>query len=303
MRRTEHAAVQRAPGEVSIQRLALPGKEHRSAEREAVLLPIYDNLWFAVAVSVAATIVPAALFAFIASRCPRLHGYEIQPPIIGAIGVLFSLNLAFICNEIWQNREIANTAMAREGDAIRNLARIAANVPDNGGLTVIKAARQYLEVSRQTDFPLATNSAAASGPDGAASSLPALIALSDTVFAGETLERIHPALRPLALAQVATVRDKRLERLALANFEANRVKWLALIFLQFMTVVAIFWVHVKNPRAMFAAIAVFLAAVNPFVTVLYMSQSPFAGLNPLTSARLDAALERLVEIEATLERK
>ncbi len=264
-----------------------------------------NELLLIVVIVAAASILPPLFLYWVAAR-PRLVPYfvsfgNIEASLFGVVGVLFSLNLAFICNEIWQNRELATAAMSREGEALRNLARIAANIPNRGGLPILTAARQYLEVVVHVDFPLASAPQETRSDAPEASSLPALIALSDTLLDGNTLEKIHPAVRSLALGQLAAVRDKRLERVALTNFEANRVKWLALIFLQAMVVVAIFFVHARNPLSVLVATMVFLVSVNPFVTILYMSQSPFVGLNPLTSVRLDAALERLIVLEASVK--
>ena len=246
-----------------------------------------------------ASIVPPLLLFWLATKT-RLAGWLAsigKTDILGVVGILFSLNLAFLCNEIWQNREVAGTAMARESEALRNLGRIAANIPDRGGQPIITAARHYLDVSIRADFP-----AAAPSPDNAPgkqekSSLPALIALSDTLLDGVTLEKIHPAVRQFALNQLATIRDKRLERVTLSSFEADRVKWLSLIFLQLMTLIALVLINAQNARAMLVATLLFLLSVNPFVAVLYMSQSPFDGLNPLTSTRLEEARERLTALE------
>lgn len=258
---------------------------------------------FLVAVVAVLSILPPLLLYYLATRprvVPRLASFG-KINALEVVGILFSLNLAFLCNEIWQNREVASSAMARESEALRNLGRIAANIPDRGGMPILVAARQYLEVAIRVDFPAAAAAERAPSTKPQTSSLPALIALSDTLLDGAMLEKMHPAVRTLALTQLATIRDKRLERVTLSDFEADRVKWLALAFLQFMTLVALFFMHAQNARAILVATLIFLLSVNPFVAVLYMSQSPFAGLNPLTSTRLEEARERLVALEAGIK--
>ena len=65
---------------------------------------------------------------------------------MGTMNVLFSLKLAFVCNEIWQNRESAKAAMSREAEALRNIGWIASNIPQQGGVPILAAANHYLEV-------------------------------------------------------------------------------------------------------------------------------------------------------------
>ena len=256
-----------------------------------------------VLIVVAASIFPALFLYWIATR-PRVAARLSTLGsilVLEVVGILFSLNLAFLCNEIWQNREAAGAAIARESEALRNLGRIAANIPDRGGMPVLAAARQYADAAIRIDFPNAPAAQAAQPAKHENSSLPALIVLSDTLLDGKTLEKMHSAIQPLALAQLATIRDKRLERVALSDFEADRVKWLSLLFLQMMTLVALFLAHAQNARAILVATLIFLLSVNPFVAVLYMSQSPFAGLNPLTSSRLEEARDRLIALEAGIK--
>lgn len=220
-------------------------------------------------------------------------------PFVGLMGVLFSLNLVFVCNEIWQTREAAKSAMSREGEAIRNLSRIAAGMPSNSGADILKAAREYLEATNELDFN-ATALAATSGQLAASekSSLAAVIKFTEAVLNEETLERLHPSIRPIMLAKLTTVRDKRLERLSYLSIEPSRVKWLALLYLEFMTLIGIALVHITAGRALFVASFVYLAGVNPFLLALYASKSPFSGLDPLTNVTLLTAQARISDMEA-----
>lgn len=223
---------------------------------------------------------------------------------MSVMSVLFSLNLVFLCNEIWQNRELANTAMSREAEALRNIGRIASNIPERGGVHILEAARQYLEVVSQVDFP--KNSAiepAASLATLEKSSLPAVIKLSDAILDGGTLDKLHAAIRPLLLAQLSTVRDRRLERVNLTNVKPNVVKWLSVFFLEFMALISIAVVHITNGRALLVSCFIFLSAINPFLVTLYFSQSPFSGINPLDDTALEAAHDRLKSMEEVYKKK
>jgi hypothetical protein len=212
---------------------------------------------------------------------------------MGVMSVLFSLTLAFVCNDIWQSREVAKLAMSQEADALRNIARVAYDIPGRGGMPIIEADRQYLEAVDEIDFP---KTQAIAG-NSAGSSLPAVIKLSDAILDAKTLEKMSPSVQTFVLEQLSVVRDRRLERIDLKNIAPNPVKWFSLLFLEFMALLTIAVVHVANGRALFMACFLYLAAINPLLVLLYDSRSPFTGINPLPNVSFAAALDRLKSLE------
>jgi len=74
---------------------------------------------------------------------------------------------------------------------LRNIGRIASNVPERGGLPIIEAARQYLEAVSEFDF--AKDSASADLVSLDNSSLPAVINLADVILDDSNLDKIRPA--------------------------------------------------------------------------------------------------------------
>jgi len=223
----------------------------------------------------------------------------VQSQFMNIIGVLFGLNLVFVCNEIWQSREAATLAMSREAEALRNIGRIASNMPEQAGAPVFVAARQYVETAIANDFPKGTP-LVVFGPAPALdkTSLLEVINLSDVILDRRTLEKLDPAIKSLLIAELTAVRDNRLERIALLTLRPNRVKWFSLIFLEVMTLLSIAVVHVMNKRAILVACLLYFCTVNPFLLTLYSSQWPFSGLDPLHPIALEAALDRLNSMEA-----
>jgi hypothetical protein len=261
---------------------------------------MYEWLLIAISVLVASILPPIAIW-WLSQRsrlAPFLRSLEgVQSQFMGLMGVLFGLNLIFVCNEIWQSRDAAVLAMSREAEALRNIGRIAANIPDHAGVTVFAAARQYIQVTIEHDFQRPT-SLLLSTPRSDEASLPALITLSDVILRSKASESLDPVLNAMLVAQLTTVRDKRLDRVALLTLHPNRIKWTLLIFLEVMSLLSIALVHVTNGRALLAACLLYLLTVNPFLLTLYSSQWPFSGIYPLPPRALTAALERLSSMEA-----
>jgi len=248
---------------------------------------------------IASVILPPLAVWWLSQRSrlsPFLHSLAgVSAPFMGVMSLLFSLNLVFVCNEIWQSRERAELAMSREAEALRNIGRIASNVPERGGLPIMEAARQYLEAVIEFDF--AKDSASADLVSLDKSSLPAVINLADVILDGSNLDKIRPAVRTLLITQLTVARDNRLERVALQKITPNKVKWFSLLFLEFAALLGIAVVHVVNGRALLVACFIFLGGTNPFLAALYSSRSPFSGIDPLHNKALAAALDRLKSME------
>jgi hypothetical protein len=65
---------------------------------------------------IALSILPPVAIWWLSSFLRSLDG--VQSQFMNIIGVLFGLNLVFVCNEIWQSREAATLAMSREAEGI-----------------------------------------------------------------------------------------------------------------------------------------------------------------------------------------
>ncbi|WNV04163.1 hypothetical protein RP726_17380 [Candidatus Methylospira mobilis] len=228
----------------------------------------------------------------------------VAPPFIGLPGMLFSLNLAFVCNETWQYRETAKSAMSHEADALRNIGRIASNIPERGGIPILDAVRQYLDAACSFDFP----EEAAVFSNGSIAqqnnlSLAANANLADIILNSNNLDKLQPSIQQALITQLSVVRNKRLERLSLLNIEKSKIKWISLIYLELITLLSIFIVHVTNGRALLIASFLFLGGVNPFIFAIYSSQSPFSGLNPVNHKILIETLDRVKGVEEIYKNK
>lgn len=229
-----------------------------------------------------------------AGFCQKLQG--VQPTFMGVVSVMFSLNLVFVCNEIWQAREAAKSAMSRESEALRNIGRIVSGLPDGEGAPLLAYTKNYIDASLACDFPyLPANQ---KSPCAQGSSTPATIHISEAILEPSFLAKFSLPVQHLLVELLTQIRDKRLERQALLNYTPNWIKWFLLLYLELMTLTTIAVVHVTHGRALFTACFIFLIGVNPFITVLYYSQSPFTGIYPLPPTRLQAALVRITEMEA-----
>ena len=111
-----------------------------------------------IALLLTASIVIPPMFLWWVTQRSRLAPFfrgttGIATTFMATMSVLFVLNLVFICSDVWKTRESAKLALSRETDALGNIASIAANVPQRGGVPLIEAAREYTEAAIAFDFP------------------------------------------------------------------------------------------------------------------------------------------------------
>ena len=220
-------------------------------------------------------------------------------PFLGIVGIIFGLNVVFICNDIWQTREVAKVALAHEAEGLRNIGRLATTIPGQGGVPILNATYRYLEAIIDADF--ARNKGADSNSIANNATLPLLIELSYIIWEPKNFEQLHPTIQPLLMEELKEARDRRFEREASVDIKPNKIKWLLVIYLEFMTLLSIVACHITNGRALLVACFLFLGAVNPYLAVLYASQSPFAGLDPLKDTVFVACLERVKLMKASYE--
>ena len=231
---------------------------------------------------------------------PFFHSLAgVVPPFIGLPGMLFSLNLAFICNETWHYREAAKSAMSHEAEALRNIGRIASNITDHAGLPVFDATLRYLEATCNFDFPVTDGTVyqSSNSTQSIDASVTANANLSDVILNSQSLSKLQPSIQHALIDQLSIVRSNRLERIALINIEASKIKWILLIYLELITLLSIFAVHVTNGRAFLVASFIFIGGVNPFLFAVYLSQSPFAGLYPVSHKVFIETLDRIKVVE------
>ncbi|HEX7792118.1 MAG TPA: DUF4239 domain-containing protein, partial [Afipia sp.] len=92
-------------------------------------------------------------------------------------------------------------------------------------------------------------------------------------IAKESGQAVQTALLTAAL-RVGTARN---DRLALSADHTNDLKWLVVIALGLITLVAIALVHLEKPRAFLASLIVFSTAAVVTLGILALQEYPFDG--------------------------
>ena len=244
-----------------------------------------------VAASAALALLPALLMAFLVSRrsmqgiCTSFAGTE--PAIIGTVSLLFGLFAAFLANDIWSRNQIARQAVIEEGDAIRNLARLAEGQDRQQTATLNAALTDYVVTVREKDWPLMAQG------KRSLEVLARVRTISNLIVSGPVGQTAGPVVQSKMIDAFTHMREKRQVRTIMAENRTFTIKWHALILFGFLTQIAITITHLTKVRAMVLAHLVFGLALATCLSILVLNEFPFSPLNPISSDPLRTAMESL----------
>lgn len=215
-------------------------------------------------------------------------GTGIVAPYFTAISVLLALLAGFVANDSWErHRQASRIVQTERANATAVIDLSLASVSDMREIRARLAA--YLDAVTSQEWPLMAETGDAAPQAGIA--LGALLqAVADPKVAREAGQSVQQTL----LDTVMALRNARGERLALANASDDQSKWLNLLALAGLTLIAIGLIHQDKPAAEAATLVLFSLAVITTLGVVALHARPFDGpmavsAKPLVEAR--AAIE------------
>ena len=191
---------------------------------------------------------------------------EVVPPYFASVGILFALFSAFLGNDIWQRVESSNHALEKETASVQSIVQIARSL-DRDGWPILSNTRRY--VNATIDNELTEGGQARS-------------AIADTALEAVAREIIHlpqdhgstTAAQGAMLAAYERIWEARTTRRHIAATHSDPHKWFAVLFLGFLTQVALVLCHMDKPKALVAALGVFTAGFIVTMAALAVHERP-----------------------------
>ena len=244
-----------------------------------------------VAACAVAALAPALLMVFIVSR-PEMASFATafkgaEPAVIGTVSLLFGLFAAFLANDIWTRNQTARQAVIEEGDAIRNLARLAEGQDKVVAADLTAALKDYAAAVIEKNWPLMAVG------QRSLEILPRVRAISRLLVLGAVGQSAGPVVQSKMLEASTTLREKRQVRTIMAENRKLTIKWHALILFGLLTQLAITVTHLGRTRPMLLAHLVFGLALATCLSILLLNEFPFSKLNPISPDPLRTAMESL----------
>lgn len=214
-------------------------------------------------------------------------GRGMVPTYFTAISILLSLLIGSVANDAWERQRQASRVVQTERSnmlAIHDLS--IASVSDMAAIR--EALFAYLDILIQDEWPQMAESGSAPQAGQALARL--MQRAADPRHAAEAGSAAHAAL----LDAVMHLRTARGDRLSLSDVQGDQSKWLTLLALAGLTLMAIAFVHLDNPFAQGAALGMFSVAMVVTLGVVALHERPFDGPLALSPASLISARAAMV---------
>jgi hypothetical protein len=197
-------------------------------------------------------------------------GAGMVPTYFTAIATLLALLTGFVANDAWERQRAASrTLQAERANALAVHDLSLASVTDMRNIREALAA--YLDVVIKLEWP--RMSEGGSAPEAGAGLRRLLEAVSDPKITAEAGAPVHAALLNAAMA----LRADRGERLALSRSASDETKWLTLLVLAGLTLVALGLVHTGFPAAQGTVLVTFSLAMVTTLGLIALHERPFDG--------------------------
>lgn len=208
-------------------------------------------------------------------------GTGMVPTYFTAISVLLALLTGFVANDAWERQRQAARVVQNERSnllAIHDLSL--ATVSDMGEIRTALVA--YADALITDEWPKMTDGVSSSQAGAALGQLMATAADPKHSLSGQ-------AAHALLLDAVMGLRTARGERLALSDAQGDQSKWLTLMVLAGLTLVAIGLVHLERPMAQATALALFCLAMVTTLGVVALHERPFDGPMAMSPSPIEGA--------------
>ena len=209
-------------------------------------------------------------------------GTGIVPAYFTAISTLLALLTGFVASDAWERQRQAARVVQAERVNARGVYDLSlASASDMSGIRA--ALSSYLDALIKDEWPRMSEGAYSNGAGQALSHL--LEKVADPTISAEAGTATHAAL----LGAVMALRAARGERLALADAKSDESKWVTLLVLAGLTLVAIGLVHIEQTRAQATTMIMFSVAMITTLGVIAIHERPFDGPMAVSAAPLQQA--------------
>lgn len=212
----------------------------------------------------------------------RLDG--VVAPFFTAIAILFALMTGFLASDIGDRNRQAARAVQTETAELRNVFTL--SVASASDMRDIRAAwSAYVNAVIAGDWPAMERGRSAASAGTAYDEL--LREVSDPNIGTTAGSAVQSALLN-ATVRVGTARS---ERVALASDRTNDLKWMMVLLLGVMTLIAIGVVHLQRRNAQLAALVIFATSTVITLGLIGLQERPFAGPLSISPAPLQTLLK------------
>jgi hypothetical protein len=188
------------------------------------------------------------------------------------LGIVFALIVGFMAAGVWGDADRAEQAVNDEASALRAVVLLSGALPPETEARTRALIRDHIQTAVNDEWPAMAHQSARL----TAIPVPRAEAL-DLALRFTPPGAGQPVAQREIVASLQRALDARRQRIIVSGSRINAVKWLGLLALAALTLLAIAFVHSGNRTTAAVAMALFAATVAIVVVMLASQDRPFTG--------------------------
>jgi hypothetical protein len=231
--------------------------------------------WIAVVVLVAVSALVAAVYVIVMRLAVGERGAAMQsvsPGLLPALGIVFALIVGFLAAGVWGDSDKAKDTVSNEASALRSVVLLSDELPAATATRMRALVRRHIEDAVHREWP------AMQDRDASLAAIPApLVEAQHLALAFDARGPGQIDAQRELVSALQRALEARRQRIIVSDSHVNAVKWIGLLVLATVMLVAIACVHSANRRGALAALGLYAAAVVVVAVMLVSQDEPFTG--------------------------
>jgi hypothetical protein len=196
----------------------------------------------------------------------------VSPGFLPPMSLVFGLLVGFLAAGVWSNTSSAQQAVDNEASALRSVDLLDRDFPVADQRQMDLLIRSYIDNAVKREWPAMAHQTAT------------LVVAPPQLSAAQLLALRLPANNPgrvVAQREIVTSLEAALaarrQRIILSQATVNSAKWIGVVVLGILTLIAIACVHSPNRRATAITLTLFASAIVVALLMIGVQDRPFAG--------------------------
>jgi Protein of unknown function (DUF4239) len=231
--------------------------------------------WIAVVVLGAVALLVAAIYVIAMRLAVGGRGdamRSVSPGLLPPLGIVFALIVGFLAAGVWGDTGKATDAVSAEASALRAVVLLSDQLPAGTATRMRLLVRRHIEDAVQREWP------AMQKQDASLAAVPVpLVQAQNLALAFRPRDPGQADAQRELVASLQKALDARRQRIIVSESRVNAVKWVGLLALATVMLIAIACVHSANRRSALLAMSLFATAVVVVVVMLVAQDEPFTG--------------------------
>src|SRR5262249_37274439 len=196
----------------------------------------------------------------------------VSPGLLPPLGIMFALLVAFTASQVWNEDDLAQTAVNHEASALKTIVVLSESFSGDTEERLRDLIRDHIMDTATNEWTLLRQ-----GSVTLSITPPALTdALRFALTLAPNTEGQKTAQREIVTA-IENALDARRQRILISQSQVNLVKWSGLLLQAVCALVAIAMVHIDNRLAAAITMTLFATGVAASVLIILAHDRPFIG--------------------------